>query len=377
VPGERWFRRSRGSKTGSRNSDQPPALDVALEHAVQLEQQGRLLDAITMLSAANRPTRDARLERKLIELRYRAFMETDWPTERPAWPDKVEDLYPGTIIPEIDAKDLTADRLRSAIDNHGSLLVRKLVPQDSVDLLVGDVDHVFENFYGRPEDRVAPTDAAWFEPFRYEPKWKERKFRHDAGGVLAVDSPHAMFDLIETFAMTGIERVATEYFRERPALLAKKWTLRRVPHDANPSEWHQDGAFMGQNIRSLNVWLALSHCGDDAPGLDVVGRRLDEIVETGTDGAFLQWTVGRAAVERAARGAIVRPIFDPGDVLLFDHMNLHCTAVDPGMTRDRYAVEAWFFAPSTYSAMIDTADGRDPRIPADQIPLVYSTEPLQ
>ena len=375
MPGPKWLRRTRDALAGSPRADRAPTPELALRRAGELEEQGRLLDAIAMLTEGNRPHRDARLERRLIELRHRAFAETPWPSARPEWPAQVDDLYPGALIPEIHAKELTADRLRSAIEHHGSLLVRKLVPPDRVDVLVSDVDRVFENFYGRPEDRVAPTDGAWFEPFQYEPKWKERKFRHDAGGVLAVDSPHAMFDLIETFAMTGIEQVATEYFRERPALLAKKWTLRRVAHDAQASEWHQDGAFMGQNIRSLNVWLSLSHCGDDAPGIDVVGRRLDRIVETGTDGAFLQWTVGRGAVERAAQGTIVRPIFEPGDALLFDHMNLHCTAVDAHMTRDRYAIESWFFAPSTYGAMTDTSDGRDERIPADQIPLVYSCAP--
>ena len=42
---------------------------------------------------------------------------------------------------------------------------------------------------------------------------------------------------------------------------------------------------MGVGIRSLNIWLALTHCGDDAPGLDVVARRLTELVPTG-EGAF-------------------------------------------------------------------------------------------
>ena len=64
---------------------------------------------------------------------------------------------------------------------------------------------------------------------------------------------------------------------------------------------------MGGDIRSLNVWLALSHCGDDAPGLDVVARRLDAVVPTGTDGAWLDWTVGPGMVERVAPGAVVRP----------------------------------------------------------------------
>jgi len=44
----------------------------------------------------------------------------------------------------------------------------------------------------------------------------------------------------------------------------------------------------------------------------------------------------------------VRPEFRPGDALLFDHMLLHRTAVDPDMSERRYAIEAWFTAPSAY-----------------------------
>jgi hypothetical protein len=129
---------------------------------------------------------------------------------------------------------------------------------------------------------------------------------------------------------------------------------------------------MGQDIRSLDVWVALSHCGDDAPGIDLVGRRLDEIVERGTEGAYLEWTVGPGVVERVAEGRVVRPIFEPGDALLLDHMNLHRTATDPDMTNDRYAIEAWFFAPSTYDSMTNTYDDGDTKkIPADQIPIAY------
>jgi len=202
--------------------------------------------------------------------------------------------------------------------------------------------------------------------------WIEREFRRTAGGVLAVDSPRALFDVVETFEEAGIGNLVREYFSEPAALLAKKWTLRRTSHKAGPSDWHQDGSFMGRDIRSLDVWVALSHCGDDAPGIDVVGRRLDEIVERGTEGAHLKWTVGPGVVERVAEGKIVRPIFEPGDALIFDHMNLHCTAVDPAMTRDRYAIEAWFFAPSTYGAMTNSfSEDDDGKIPADQIPIAY------
>ena len=146
------------------------------------------------------------------------------------------------------------------------------------------------------------ADPPWFVPFLREPGRLERKVRRDVGGVLAVDSPRALFDVIEAFDAAGIRRVVGEFLGEQPAMLAKKWTLRRVPHDSREAGWHQDGAFMGGDIRSLNVWLSLSHCGDDAPGLDVVARRLDAVVPTGTDGAWIDWTVGPGMVERVARG---------------------------------------------------------------------------
>ena len=48
------------------------------------------------------------------------------------------------------------------------------------------------------------------------------------------------------------------------------------------------------DVRALNVWLSLSHCGDEAPGMDIVPRRLDHIVPTGTEGANFNWSVSRA-----------------------------------------------------------------------------------
>jgi hypothetical protein len=80
----------------------------------------------------------------------------------------------------------------------------------------------------------------------------------------------------------------------------------------------------------------------------LVPTRLDRVVETGTDGAKFGWAVGPGAVERAAGVAPIRPEFDVGDVMFFDELLLHRTAVDEGMTKARYAIETWFFAPSAY-----------------------------
>ena len=155
-----------------------------------------------------------------------------------------------------------------------------------------------------------------------------------------------MFDLVETFEAAGVCRLVRDFFGEPPMLLARKGTLRRISHEGTSGGWHQDGAFMGVDIRSLNVWLALTHCGDTAPGLDIVGRRLTDLVPTG-DGAFAPWAANPDAAEQTAAGDLVRPIFDAGDTLIFDHLNLHRTTIDPGMDRDRYTIETWLFSPST------------------------------
>ena len=331
--------------------------------------QGDAVGAITLLADANRRRRDHRLERRLVDLRFDAFRDAKWSAPAPV-PTTAPDLFPGPAIPEIAGADLSVEQVRSALFNHGSLIVRGLIGPERIAQLTDDIDRALDGYDAWFAGKGLATAAPWFVPFAHEPKKVERKFRRDVGGVLAVDSPPALFDLIETFDDAGVRRVVTEFFSEQPALLAKKWTLRKVPHDTGESGWHQDGSFMGGDIRSLNVWLALSHCGDDAPGLDVVARRLDGIVPTGTDGAWLDWTVGPGMVEQVAPGAVVRPIFEAGDALIFDHMNLHRTAVDPGMLNDRYAIEAWFLAPSTYETMMAGA-GVEGAPPRDQMPMIY------
>jgi ectoine hydroxylase-related dioxygenase (phytanoyl-CoA dioxygenase family) len=166
-----------------------------------------------------------------------------------------------------------------------------------------------------------------------------------------------MFDLTDLYDEVGLADVLTGYLGERPAMSVMKCTLRRVPADSG-SDWHQDGSFLGEGIRTVNVWLSLSHCGVDAPSLDVVGRRLDDLAPTGTDGACFDWSVGQAMVDQVRGDTdVLRLHFAPGDALLFDEKLLHRTAVDAGMSQERYAIETWFFAPSTY--------------PRDQVPLVF------
>jgi hypothetical protein len=196
---------------------------------------------------------------------------------------------------------------------------------------------------------TAPADG-YYEEFEPEPDSGQpiaREWIKMGGGVLAVDTPMLTFEMMEMFEQAGLPALVRGYLGEAPLISAQKTTLRKADPSV-PGAWHQDGAFMGQ-VRALNLWLSLSRCGDEAPGLDIVPRRLDDFVTAGTDEAMLDYQVSQRAAENAAGDRpILRPIFEPGDALFFDDLCLHKTGSDPAMTKPRYAIENWFFGGSAF-----------------------------
>jgi hypothetical protein len=82
-----------------------------------------------------------------------------------------------------------------------------------------------------------------------------------------------------------------------------------------------------------------------------VPRRLEGHVTTETDEAMMTNQVSQRIAEEAAGDTrILRPIFEPGDALLFDELFLHKTASEPTMRKPRYAIENWFFGASGFPA---------------------------
>jgi hypothetical protein len=305
---------------------------------------------IVKLSAENRQRRDPEVERQILKLRHRTGIGLVQGANGGGSITTAAGELPsanGAGLPEFSPGDLTPELVRAAILRDGCVLVRGLVDRDEATRLTAEIDKVFE---ARERVGAEGSDpAGYYEAFQPEPPYgiMERSFVSDAGDAFAGDSPRLIFDALEGFDRAGLRELIVGYLGERPALSVNKCVLRRVQPSAG-SAWHQDGAFLG-NVKALNVWLSLSRCGDESPGLDIVPRRIDEIVETGTEGELFNWSVSRAVAEREAGTAgVIRPIFEPGDALLFDDRFLHATATDPAMTKTRYAIESWFFAPSAF-----------------------------
>lgn len=341
----------------------------ALSEADRLEAEGRPLDAVEALVRANRERPRPEIERRLVSARNRAFAKLPLGEANPI-ESRLTEVPEGIApldemqLPAISADELSAEAIADGVLRHGCLLVRGLVPPERAQNLVAGIDRAFEgrdaNAIGAPVDETTP----WFEPFEPDPEYAQavaegRGFVNQGSGTWIADSPRLLFQMLETFENVGLREKITGYLGERPAISLNKGTLRRLPPEGGTEWWHQDGAFLGKGIRSLNVWVALTPCGRDSPGMDFVAKRLDGIVEPGNRGADFDWSLSDEEVRELAGDSVVRPIFDAGDAVLFDHLFLHRTGTDPGMTKTRYATETWFFAPSAYPD------------PTAQVPLVF------
>jgi hypothetical protein len=306
---------------------------------------------IAALTRSNRSSRALTPERELLGLRYRAgILLVEAPPDDPqfAEPDSAE-RPSGNGLPEYSPGQLSPELLRAALLRDGCALVRGLIePGDAVRFAEG----IERAYRARESTQAGHADTeGYYEEFDPDSRLDAmgRGWVKLGGGLLAADSPRLSFEITELFDSAGLPQLLSAYLGEPAVMSAHKTTLRKAEPSVSGA-WHQDGFFMGP-VRSINVWLSLSHCGDDAPGLDILPRRLDRYLATGTEGAQLNWTISEAEVQEAARHSpVFRPIFDPGDALIFDELFLHKTGSDPSMSAPRFAIESWFFGGSAFPA---------------------------
>lgn len=340
-----------------------------LDEVEQLVRAGEHRAAITLLECAGEAGADAAIAQRLVDLRVEAFPALERSSGAPLWPPVHDSRYEAhNEFPVIHASELDANALKAGVFGKGCLIVRGLMDAARVDTMRAAIDNALRArrlvVTGEPE----PDSAAWFNrsprvrggPAQLD-KTDSNRYS-ESGSLWAVDSPCAALALTRFYRELGLPAMLEEYFEEAAVLSVRKWVLRCItPNNGGQAGWHQDGRFLGDpDIRTLNLWLALTDCGGDAaaPGIELVGGNDGTLYETGTAGADFDWTVSQRVVDDLLQTHPVEvPAFRAGDAVFFDHFNLHRTAFGTAHTDNRYAVESWFFAAST--------------APAKQQPLVF------
>jgi len=135
------------------------------------------------------------------------------------------------------------------------------------------------------------------------------------------------------------------------------WVRRQYPPSSapprhHPHAWHQDGALrfaffeqleaghVGTDgsgmLQMVTIWLALTPCGVDAPGLELIDEGVPRLVgvdELRDEAVATRWPPARRT----------RPVLDAGDALVFEGDLVHRTHVEPSMTSTRTSIELRLF----------------------------------
>jgi hypothetical protein len=121
------------------------------------------------------------------------------------------------------------------------------------------------------------------------------------------------------------------------------------PPTHSPHVWHQDGALgfdfhhsmatasRKEHLLSMvTCWIPLNPCGVDAPGLEFVNRRIDDLLQ-------IEDLKDQALRKRFPENAFEKPVMKAGDVLLFRGGIVHRTHVNSEMRSNRTSIELRFF----------------------------------
>jgi hypothetical protein len=173
----------------------------------------------------------------------------------------------------------------------------------------------------------------------------------------AVDEVDTAGLLATVFAGTLAALCRSELGPDIACAIDASWVRRQYPLAGYPPRhashrWHQDGAlgfdFLAAGpapfaadalLPMVTCWIALSPCGDVAPGLELAGPARDRLL------CVEDLSEPRVAAVHAA-GDFHRPLLAAGDALVFGGGALHRTHVTAAMERERTSIELRFVSPA-------------------------------
>ena len=256
------------------------------------------------------PARTARrripqVEERILQLRHTAGLQLPpGPRTAPGNPEPAFELLatgPACLRPA--PGELTPELLRAAVLRGGSLLVRGLVgPGTSPVWSRGWTARSRRARGRRVGRRTAPTtrslspthDSIWGPSDHGSANERGACGRRLPEGHVR----HARHLRAKRSSTSWLPSISASARRSRSTSAPFAGSGRR-PARATASGTRTEPS--SGDVRALNVWLSLSHCGDVAPGLDIVPRRIDHVVPDRHRGGHVR-LVGRRARGRGGRG---------------------------------------------------------------------------
>lgn len=131
---------------------------------------------------------------------------------------------------------------------------------------------------------------------------------------------YPVLSLFSGYQLAGLDNCYARFDKARPNSPYKSQAI------------HQDAAFQ---LMGLTAWIALTQCGRNAPALQFIRRKRNTMIPTEPGLPFIkrsrfwfyQWT---------------RPVYMPGDVVIFDAFTVHGTYIKPQMTSARTSLDVRF-----------------------------------
>ncbi|WP_193181772.1 tetratricopeptide repeat protein [Nisaea sediminum] len=123
-----------------------------------------------------------------------------------------------------------------------------------------------------------------------------------------------------------------------------QWLLQwHEPSDPKPTSLHQDYPVYADNADWFTIWMPFVECGPGiAPGLEVLPVRVNHPIHFVRErGQYINPVPLEDAVEYFAP-FMVRPTFEPGDILVFDKTSIHRTYTERNLVRNRVSFDSRF-----------------------------------
>ncbi|MEH6582672.1 MAG: phytanoyl-CoA dioxygenase family protein [Halioglobus sp.] len=247
--------------------------------------------------------------------------------EKTLTPPRATDLFADTVgLPEIQADQLNRETLAAGILHHGALLVRQLYSGEVLTRL----------------QHLAST----------------REEADRADNLPLGCTPHTFFQLLNIYQQCGLLDAVREYLDDEPVIFAQRSKLRqhRAKRDKYAAiPWHQDVNFFGRKSYAVNCWAAVTPCGEDNPGLNIIPVRTEERQGWDGDDGIAPLDYGRSMTPDEldnfrGKQPIAHPVLQPGDALLFDEMTVHQTALKRWARAEQVVTISWFFRASGFPA---------------------------